>query len=41
MIQLDTVTQLLIEKGLATEEEFFLKLHQVQQEHHERQARQA
>lgn len=30
--QLDTVTQLLIEKGLITEQEFFTKLKQVQAE---------
>ncbi len=32
MIQTDTVTQLLIEKGLITEQEFFTKLKQVQRE---------
>lgn len=30
MIRLDTIAQLLIEKGLITEEEFFNKLHDVQ-----------
>ena len=30
MIQLDAVTQLLIEKGIITEQEFFAKLKQVQ-----------
>ena len=30
--QLDAVTQLLIEKGLITEQEFFIKLKQVQDE---------
>ena len=32
MYQLDAVTQLLIEKGLITEQEFFIKLKQVQDE---------
>ena len=31
-IQVDTVTQLLIEKGIITEEEFYSKLKQVQYE---------
>jgi len=31
-IQLDTLLQLLIEKGIITEEEFFLKLKEVQGE---------
>jgi len=30
VIQLDTVTQLLVEKGVFTEEEFFSKLKEVQ-----------
>lgn len=30
MIQIDTISQLLIEKGIITEEEFFTKLKQVQ-----------
>jgi len=33
MIQLDTVTQLLIEKGVFTDQEFFGKLKQVQAEY--------
>jgi len=33
MIQLDAVTQLLIEKGIITEQEFFSKLKQVQAEY--------
>jgi len=33
MIQLDAVTQLLIEKGLITEQEFYGKLKQVQAEY--------
>jgi len=32
MYQLDAVTQLLIEKGIITEQEFFTKLKQVQNE---------
>jgi hypothetical protein len=32
MYQLDAVTQLLIEKGIITEQEFFTKLKQVQAE---------
>ena len=32
-IQLDTVTRLLIEKGIITEEEFFAKLKQAQSEY--------
>ena len=32
VIQADTVTQLLIEKGIISEEEFFIKLKQVQAE---------
>ncbi len=37
-IQLDAVTQLLIEKGVISEEEFFTKLKQVQAEHEKRRA---
>ena len=37
-IQLDAVTQLLIEKGIITEEEFFMKLKQVQAEYVSRRA---
>jgi hypothetical protein len=37
-IQLDAVTQLLIEKGIITEEEFFTKLKQVQAEYERRSA---
>ena len=33
MIQIDTASQLLIEKGIITEEEFFIKLKQVQAEY--------
>ena len=33
MIQIDTVSQLLIEKGIITEEEFFIKLKHVQTEY--------
>ena len=33
MIQIDTVSQLLIEKGIISEEEFFTKLKQVQAEY--------
>jgi len=33
MIQLDTVTQLLIEKGVFAEQEFFTRLKQVQAEY--------
>jgi hypothetical protein len=33
MIQIDAVSQLLIEKGIITEEEFYAKLKQVQQEY--------
>ena len=33
MIQIDTVTQLLIEEGVFTEEEFYSKLKQVQAEY--------
>jgi len=38
MIQLDAVTQLLIEKGIFTEEEFYRKLKQVQGEYEGRRA---
>ena len=38
MIQLDTVTQLLIEKGIITEEEFYTKLKQVQIEYESKKA---
>ncbi len=38
MIQIDAVTQLLIEKGVITEEEFFTKLKQVQHEYQSRKA---
>ncbi len=37
-IQLDAVTQLLIEKGVLTEEEFFAKLKQVQGEYQKKGA---
>ena len=37
MIQLDTVTQLLIEKGIITEQEFFTKLKLVQAEYQSRE----
>ena len=39
MIQIDTVTQLLIEKGVFTEEEFYSKLKQVQAEYQEKARR--
>ncbi len=32
-IQVDTLSQLLVEKGIFTEEEFFIKLKQVQTEY--------
>ena len=38
MIQLNTICQLLIEKGLITEEEFYTKLKQVQREYEKRKA---
>jgi len=38
MIQLDAVTQLLIEKGVITDEEFVAKLKQVQHEYESRRA---
>jgi hypothetical protein len=36
-IQVDTLTQLLIEEGLISEQKFFAKLKQVQAEYHRRQ----
>ncbi len=38
MIQLDAVSQLLIEKGIITKEEFVTKLKQVQYEYESRRA---
>ena len=38
MIQLDAVSQLLIEKGIITNEEFVAKLKQVQYEYESRKA---
>ena len=38
MIQLDAVTQLLIEKGIITQEEFYVKLKQVQAEYQSKSA---
>jgi len=38
MIELDSVTQLLIEKGIITQEEFYLKLKQVQAEYQSKAA---
>lgn len=38
MVLLDTVSQILIEKGIVTKEEFFDKLNQVKQEYKERKA---
>ncbi len=38
MIQLDTVTQLLIEKGIITEQEFYTKLKQVQHDYESKKA---
>ena len=38
MIQLDAVTQLLLEKGLITEEEFVAKLKQVQRDYQKKRA---
>jgi len=38
VIQLDTVTQLLIEKGIISQEEFFTKLKQVQAEYQSKRA---
>ena len=37
-IQVDTVTQLLIEKGIISEEEFYTKLKQVQYEYQSKRA---
>jgi hypothetical protein len=37
-IQVDTLTQLLIEKGLISQEEFFTKLKEVQSEYDSRKA---
>jgi len=39
MIQLDAVSQLLIEKGIITDEEFVAKLKQVQYEYESRKQR--
>ena len=36
-IQIDTLTQLLIEAGVITEERFFVKLKEVQSDYHRRQ----
>ena len=41
MIQLDAVTQLLIEKGVIGEQEFYTKLKQVQAEYQARRAKRA
>jgi hypothetical protein len=38
-IQVDTLTQLLIEKGLISQEEFFTKLKEVQSEYDSRKAK--
>lgn len=38
MIQVDALSQLLIEKGLITEEEFYTKLKQVQQDYESKRA---
>ncbi len=38
MYQLDAVTQLLIEKGLITEEEFYTKLKEVQHDYESKRA---
>ena len=35
-IQVDALTQLLVEKGVITEQEFFSKLKQVQAEYHDK-----
>ena len=37
-IQVDALTQLLVEKGIFTEQEFFSKLKQIQAEYKKRQA---
>ena len=39
MVQIDAVTQLLIEKGVFTEEEFYSKLKQVQAEYQKKARR--
>jgi len=39
-IQVDTLSQLLIEKGLISQEEFFIKLKQVQAEYHAKKSSQ-
>ncbi len=39
VIQLDAVSQLLIEKGVITEQEFYTKLKQVQAEYQARRAK--
>ena len=36
MIEIDTITQLLIEKGIITQQEYLSKLKQVQQEYEKR-----
>ena len=38
MIQVDALSQLLIEKGFITEQEFFTKLKQVQQDYESKRA---
>ena len=38
MMEVDTVTQLLIEKGIITEAEFYAKLKQVQQDYESKRA---
>jgi hypothetical protein len=37
MIEIQTITQLLIEKGIITKEEYFAKLKEVQEQYEERQ----
>jgi len=37
MIEIQTITQLLIEKGIITKEEYFAKLKDVQRQYEERQ----
>ena len=39
-IQVDTLSKLLIEKGLISQEEFFLKLKQVQADYHAKKSSQ-
>ena len=39
-IQVDTLSQLLIEKGIITGEEFFIKLKQVQADYHAKKSSQ-